>query len=61
MKENFDIIKMHFKSPLHLSKGKEDSYDSSNKILHSDTLQSAIFVCAIERFEYKTDRVNTNR
>lgn len=50
MKENFDIIKMNFKSPLHLSKGKEDSYDSSNKSLHSDTLQSAIFVCAIEIF-----------
>lgn len=50
MKEKFDIIKMHFKSPLHLSKGKESVYDSSEQLIHSDTLQSAIFVCAMEIF-----------
>lgn len=50
MQQDFNIIKMHFNSPLHLSKGKEDAYDSSEKFLHSDTLQSAIFACAIELF-----------
>ncbi|HRI60807.1 MAG TPA: type III-A CRISPR-associated RAMP protein Csm4 [Saprospiraceae bacterium] len=47
---SFDIIKLHFTSALHLSSGKEGDYDSSLKVLHSDTLKSAIFACAVELF-----------
>lgn len=42
----FDCIKLHFKAPLHLSKGK-DHFDQSAQSLHSDTLASALFSAAI--------------
>jgi len=42
-----EIAKLHFKSPLHLSKGKS-GLDTSFEVLHSDTLKSALFVCALE-------------
>ena len=44
--ENLTIFKLHFSSPLHLSRGKTDDYGESGEILHSDTLKSALFVCA---------------
>lgn len=47
MKKKYDIIKLKFSSPLHLSKGLSD-YASSYNTLHSDTLKSAIFSAAIE-------------
>jgi CRISPR type III-A-associated RAMP protein Csm4 len=46
----YQIYKLHFTSPLHLSKGKED-YDESEELLHSDSLKAAIFVSAIQLFE----------
>ncbi len=42
-----EIAKLHFISPLHLSKGKSDTNESFD-VLHSDTLKSALFVCALE-------------
>lgn len=45
-----NIIKMHFKSPLHLSRGRGDNYDKGEEVLHSDALQSALFVCARQLF-----------
>lgn len=45
----FYLIKLHFNSPLHLSKGS-DNYASSDDFLHSDTLKSALFVCYSQLF-----------
>lgn len=42
----YEIIKLNFQSPLHLSRGQTDYYDKSETILHSDTLKSAIYSCA---------------
>ena len=42
-----EIAKLYFTSPLHLSKGKS-GLDTSFEVLHSDTLKSALFVCALE-------------
>lgn len=42
-----EIAKLKFTSPLHLSKGKS-GLDTSFDVLHSDTLKSALFVCALE-------------
>ncbi|GAA4410258.1 type III-A CRISPR-associated RAMP protein Csm4 [Nibrella viscosa] len=42
----YRVLKMHFRSPLHLSKGKTDDYGESEEVLHADTLKSALFVCA---------------
>ncbi|GAB4017532.1 type III-A CRISPR-associated RAMP protein Csm4 [Spirosoma koreense] len=41
---------MHFRSPLHLSKGKTDEYGESEDVLHADTLKSALYVCARQVF-----------
>ena len=43
----FDIVKLAFRSPLHLSLGKP-SLERSEEILHSDTLKSAIAVSAMK-------------
>ncbi len=50
MTKKYTIFKLHFHSPLHLSKGKEDDYGESEQVLHSDTLKSALFVCARKLF-----------
>lgn len=47
---DYKIIKLHFLSPLHLSKGKENDYGESEEILHSDTIKSALYVCARQLF-----------
>jgi CRISPR-associated protein Csm4 len=50
MQKTFQVFKLRFgKTPLHLSKGKID-YDQSLRIIHSDTLKSAIFVCALQLY-----------
>ena len=46
----FDIYKLSFKSPLHLSKGKLNSYESSDVTLHSDTIKSALFVSMLQLY-----------
>ncbi len=47
MQQIFDCIRLHFSSPLHLSKGKTE-YDESTHQLHSDTIGSALFVAALQ-------------
>jgi CRISPR-associated protein Csm4 len=44
----YTIYKLTFTAPLHLSRGKEDTYESSESTLHSDTLKSAIYVAALQ-------------
>ena len=47
-KQTFDIYKLDFgDSPLHLSRGKLNTYADSETLLHSDALKSAIFVTAL--------------
>jgi CRISPR-associated protein Csm4 len=43
----YTIFKLKFSSPLHLAKGKLD-YDTADNVLHSDTLASALAVCALQ-------------
>jgi CRISPR type III-A-associated RAMP protein Csm4 len=45
MKKKFDCIKLHLKSPLHISRGRSD-YDKSLRVLHSDTIAAALYVAA---------------
>jgi CRISPR type III-A-associated RAMP protein Csm4 len=40
--ETFHIVKLNFTSPLHIGKGLGEYYDSSEKMLHSDTISGAI-------------------
>lgn len=42
----YRVLKLHFRAPLHLSKGKTDDYGESEDVLHADTLKSALYVCA---------------
>ena len=44
--KTFNIVKLHFLTPIHISRGQTDAYDHSEEILHSDTIKSAIFVAA---------------
>jgi CRISPR-associated protein Csm4 len=48
---SFDIYKLHFQTALHLSKGKLNSYESSDTTLHSDTLKSALFVSMLHLYD----------
>ncbi len=51
----YNIVKMHFTTPLHLSRGQTDSYDRSEEVLHSDTIKSAVFVAAKMLFGSEID------
>lgn len=51
---NFKIVRLHFRQPLHLSRGKLNTYESSEHTLHSDTVQAALFVCALQLYDEKT-------
>jgi CRISPR-associated protein Csm4 len=55
--KNFHLVKLNFKTPLHLSRGQTDAYDKSEETLHSDTLKSAIFVAAKMLFGDNADEV----
>lgn len=44
--KKYNVVKLYFQTPLHLSRGQMDAYDKSDETLHSDTLKSAIFVAA---------------
>ena len=52
---HYEIVKLNFSTPLHLSRGQTDAYDKSEEILHSDTIKSAIFVIAKMLFGQKID------
>jgi CRISPR-associated protein Csm4 len=45
-RKKFDVIKLYFDSPLHISRGQTNSYDVSEQVIHSDTLKAALFVMA---------------
>lgn len=48
---NYKIIRLEeFKGGLHLARGLTNAYDKSLKTLHSDTIKSAIFVCALQLY-----------
>ncbi|MEA3494436.1 MAG: type III-A CRISPR-associated RAMP protein Csm4 [Bacteroidota bacterium] len=48
---SFELVKLKFTSPLHLSRGQTDFYDKSETIIHSDTIKSALFSCAKVLFQ----------
>lgn len=50
----FDIIKMQFLRPIHLSKGKMDTYESSEDVIHSDTLKAALYATALKLYNQNT-------
>lgn len=50
--KTFSAIKLHFKTPLHLSVGGFD-YDESRQWLPSDTLSAALVACAVQVSEQK--------
>lgn len=45
MTQTYQIYKLNFTSPLHISLGK-DEYDKSSQVIHSDTIKSALISCA---------------
>lgn len=45
----YTLIKLHFRAPLHISRGREQ-YESSEDILGSDALKSALFACGLQLF-----------
>ncbi|MCX8020850.1 MAG: type III-A CRISPR-associated RAMP protein Csm4 [Chitinophagaceae bacterium] len=44
------LFKMHFNSPLHVSRGL-DTFDKSDVVFHSDALKSALYVAGFPYFE----------
>lgn len=46
---SFKVVKLKFKAPFHISKGKID-FDSSKELIHSDTLKSALYVMGLRLF-----------
>lgn len=50
-KRNFTVLYLKdFKGGLHLARGLSDSYDKSLRRLHSDSLKSALYACALQLF-----------
>lgn len=52
--QKYHLFRLHFTSPLHLALGKNEVYESSHEILHSDTLKSAIFACGLQLYDTTT-------
>jgi CRISPR-associated protein Csm4 len=50
MIKTFDIVHLRFQTPLHISRGKTGSYESSQEMLHSDTLAAALYVTALQLY-----------
>ncbi len=44
----YHVFPLRFNNTLHLSRGRENNYDKTQAVLHSDTLKSALFVTAME-------------
>jgi CRISPR-associated protein Csm4 len=44
----YTIYKLTFTAPLHLSRGKANTYESSDTMLHSDTLKAALYAAALQ-------------
>jgi CRISPR type III-A-associated RAMP protein Csm4 len=51
---NLQLVRLRFRQPLHLSRGKLGTYESSDHILHSDTVQASLFVCALQLYDEST-------
>lgn len=51
---NLQLVRLRFRQPLHLSRGKLNTYESSEHTLHSDTVQAALFVCALQLYDEAT-------
>jgi CRISPR type III-A-associated RAMP protein Csm4 len=49
----FHCVKLHFTAPLHLGRGVSESYDTGSKLLHSDTISSAIASARVQLFGEK--------
>jgi CRISPR-associated protein Csm4 len=48
---NYIVVRLeNFQGGLHLARGLSNSYDTSLKTLHSDTIKSALFVCALQLY-----------
>lgn len=54
MKNKYSIIKLHFKSPVHISSGGS-GYENSEELIHSDTLFSSI--CSTTKLLYGDEKV----
>lgn len=54
MKNKYSIIKLHFKSPVHISSGGS-GYENSEELIHSDTLFSSI--CSTAKLLYGDEKV----
>jgi CRISPR-associated protein Csm4 len=56
MIRTFQAFKLALQGPLHLSRGRSH-YETSQDLLHSDTLKSAMLVCALQLYpeDYQTE------
>ncbi|PSR05963.1 MAG: type III-A CRISPR-associated RAMP protein Csm4 [Bacteroidetes bacterium SW_10_40_5] len=51
----FEVAKLNFTTPLHISSGKENVFDVSGDILHSDQVKGALFVTAKQLYGDEID------
>lgn len=47
---NFQFVKLRFAAPLHLGRGVSETYDTGSRLLHSDTISSAIASARVQLF-----------
>ncbi|NUQ23433.1 MAG: type III-A CRISPR-associated RAMP protein Csm4 [Saprospiraceae bacterium] len=43
-------VHFRFRQPVHFSRGKMNTYESSDGVLHSDTIQAALYVAAMQLY-----------
>lgn len=48
--KTFYCVKLNFTSPLHLGRGIGETYDTGSKLLHSDTISSALASARVQLF-----------
>ena len=51
---NYRVVRMYFRRPVHFSLGKMNTYGSSGSLLHSDTIQAALYVSALQLYGQET-------
>ena len=57
MQNSYTVIRLeNFQGGLHLARGLNNSYDKSLQTLHSDTIKSALFVCALQLYGSEIDK-----
>lgn len=47
-------VHFRFRQPVHFSRGKMNTYESSDGVLHSDTIQAGLYVAAMQLFGHDT-------